>query len=52
MIANFQIENKVGKPRFFQKTGLIVNTKFAIILEIFFLQISNTDIFFVQKTLI
>ena len=46
VIAEFQMKNKVGKPRFFQKIFLIVDTKFEVILGKLFLKISNTDILF------
>ena len=50
VIANFQIENKASKPRFFQKTFLVTNTKFEVILRMFFLKISNMDVLFSKKT--
>ena len=46
VIIDFQIENKISRPRFFQKTCLVANIKFEVILKIFFLKISNTDISF------
>ena len=52
MIAGFQIEDKVGRPRFFQETFLVANSKLEIILRIFFLKLSNADISFGEKTLI
>ena len=52
IIANFQVENKANKSKFFKKIFLIANTKFEMILEIFFLKISNTNISFGKKTLI
>ena len=52
VITNFQIENKVDRFRFFQKTFLVANTKFEIILGIFFLKINNANILFDEKTLI
>ena len=51
VIADFQIENKGGKPRFFQKTFLVTNTKFKVVLRIFFLKISNANVSFGEKTL-
>ena len=51
VIADFQIEDKVGRPRFFQKTFLIANTKFEVILEMYFLKIRNVDVSFGKKTL-
>ena len=51
VIADFQIEDKGGRPRFFQETFLVTNTKFEVVLEMFFLKISNADIVFDKKTL-
>ena len=51
MIANLQIEDKIGKPRFFQETFLVTNTKFEIILEMLFFKFSNADVLFSKKTL-
>lgn len=52
MITDFQIKNKVSRPRFFLKTFLMANTKFEIILRILFLKISNVDILFNKKIFI
>ena len=46
VIANFQVEDKANRPRFFQEIFLVVNTKFEIILGIFFLKFSNLDMSF------
>ena len=51
VIANFEIEDKGGKPRFFQKTFLVANTKFEVILRKLFLKIRNADVAFGKKTL-
>ena len=51
VIADFQIEDKVGRPRFFQETFLVANTKFEMILEMLFLKLSNTDVSFDEETL-
>ena len=51
VIADFQVEDKGGMPRFFQKTFLVTNTKFEVVLEMPFLKISNTDIAFGEGTL-
>ena len=51
VIADFQVENKAYRPRFFQETFLIVDTKFEVILGMLFLRISNKDILFGEKTL-
>ena len=50
IIADFQIENKASRPRFFQETFLVANTKFEIILKMLFLRISNMDMLFSEKT--
>ena len=51
VIANFQIEDKSGKPRFFQKTFLVADTKFEVILGILFLKINNANVAFDEGTL-
>ena len=51
MIADFQIEDKVGRPRFFQETFLVADSKFEVILEMSFLKLSNADILFGKKIL-
>ena len=52
MIINFQIEDKIGKPKFFYKIFLIINIKFAVILKMFFLKLNNADMLFDKITLI
>ena len=51
IIADFQVKDKASRPRFFQETFLIANTKFEVILGMFFLKISNADMLFGKKTL-
>ena len=51
VITNLQIEDKVGRSRFFQKTFLIIDTKFDIILRMPFLKLSNENISFDERTL-
>ena len=51
VIADFQIKDKDGSPRFFQKTFLMANTKFEVVLGMLFLKISNVDMSFDKKTL-
>ena len=51
MIADFQIEDKGGKPRYLQETFLVANTQFEVILGIPFLKIRNTDMSFGKGTL-
>ena len=51
VIADFQVEDKTNRPRFFQKTFLVADAKFKVILGISFLKISNADMSFDKKTL-
>ena len=51
VIADFQVEDKVSRPRFFQETFLVADTKFEVILGMPFLKISNADVSFGQRTL-
>lgn len=51
IIADLQIQNKMGKHCFFQKTFLIANTKMKLNLRIFFLTLSNANIYFTKKKL-
>ena len=51
VIADFQVENKGGRPRFFQETFLVADTKFELILGMFFLKISNVNMSFGKTTL-
>ena len=51
VIADFQLEDKGGKSRFFQETFLVANTEFEVILGILFLKISNADVAFGKETL-
>lgn len=51
MIADFEIKNKLGKPRYFQEMFLIANTKIKIVLKNFFFKFSNAYILFSKKTL-
>ena len=50
VIANFHVEDKGGRSRFFRKTFLVADTKFEVILGMFFLKISNADMSFGKKT--
>ena len=51
MIADFQMENKSSRSRFFQETFLVADTKFEVILGMPFLKLSNADVFFNEETL-
>ena len=52
VIADFQVENKANKPKFFQEIFLIADTKFEMILKMLFLKISNANVSFGKKILI
>ena len=51
VIADFQVEDKSGRPRFFQETFLVADTKFEVILGMPFLKISNANVAFGEGTL-
>ena len=51
VIADSQVEDKASRPRFFQETFLVTDTKFEVILGMPFLKISNTDVSFGEETL-
>ena len=51
VIADFQVENKANRPRFFQKTFLMTDTKFEVILKMLFLKFNNTNVSFGKKAL-
>ena len=50
VIADFQIENKGGRLKFFQETFLMANIKFEMILGMAFLKFSNVDVLFGEQT--
>ena len=52
VIADFQVKDKGNKPRFFQQTFLVADTKFKVILGMFFLKISNADVSFGEGILL
>ena len=52
IIADFEVEDKTSRPRFFQETFLVADTKFEMILGMLFLKISNADMSFGERTLI
>ena len=51
VIVDFQVEDKSGRPRFFQETFLVADTKFEIVLGMPFLKISNANVAFGKGTL-
>lgn len=51
VITNFQVEDKVSKPIFFQETFSMADTKIEMIQRMLLLKLSNTDVLFGNKTL-
>ena len=51
VIADFQVEDKGGRPRFFQETFLMADNKFEVVLGMPFLKISNANVAFDEETL-
>ena len=45
------MEDKVSRSRLFQKTFLVADTKFELLLGMFFLKLSNVDMSFDKRTL-
>ena len=50
VITDFQVEDKGGRPRFFQETFLVADIKFEMILGMLFLKLSNPDVSFSERT--
>ena len=51
VIADLQVKDKVGRPRFFQEIFLVADTKFEVILGMLFLKLSNANMSFGKGTL-
>ena len=51
VLASFQVEDKLGKARFFQKAFLLANTSIEVVLGMPFLTLSNANIQFAEKEL-
>ena len=51
VLANFQVEDKLGKTRFFQETFLLANISAEVVLGMPFLTLSNADVQFVEEEL-
>ena len=51
VISDFQVEDKIGKLRFFEEIFLVTDIKFEVILRMFFLKLSNVDVSFEENTL-
>lgn len=52
VLAIFKIKDKLKKTQFFQKTFFLTDTSIDIILNIFFLTLSNANVLFAKKELI
>lgn len=50
VIADFQLEDKAGRPQFFKKTFLVADIKLEMILGMVFLEFSNTNMLFGEET--
>lgn len=50
-LACFRVEDKLGKPRFFQKTFLLADISSQVVLGMLFLTLSNANIQFADKEL-
>ena len=51
VLASFQVEDKLGRARFFQETFLLANISAEVVLGMPFLTLSNADVQFVEKEL-
>ena len=51
VIADFQVEDKSNRPRFFQEIFLVADNKFEVVLGMLFLKISNANMAFGEGTL-
>ena len=51
VLANFRMEDKLGRTRFFQETFLLADISVEVVLGMPFLILSNTNVQFVEKEL-
>ena len=51
IIAGFQVEDKLGRARFFQESFLLAETSMEVVLGMLFLTLNNADIQFAEKEL-
>ena len=49
IIADFQVQDKFGKARFFQETFLVADTSIEVILRILFLILSKVKVDFAER---
>ena len=51
VLTNFQVEDKLGRARFFQETFLLADISTKVVLGMPFLALSNADVQFIEKEL-
>ena len=51
VLADFQVEDKLGKAQFFQETFVLPDINMEVILDMPFLTLSNADVQFIEKEL-
>lgn len=51
VLASFQIEDKLGKARFFQETFLLADINVEMVLGMLFLIFSNANVSFSEQEL-
>ena len=51
IIAGFQVEDKLGRARFFQESFLLAETSIKIVIGMLFFTLSNASMQFAEKTL-
>ena len=51
VLASFQVEDKLKRARFFQKTFLLANISAEAVLGMLFLNLNNANVQFVEKKL-
>lgn len=52
MIVDFQVENKIERLRYLQKTFLVVIIKVKVVLKKLFLKLSKADVLFINEIFI
>ena len=51
VLASFQVKDKLGRTRFFQETFLLADISTEVVLDMFFLTLSNANVQFIEKEL-
>ena len=51
ILADFSVQDKLGKVQFFEKTFLLANTSIKMVLKMLFLTFSDVDMQFGEKKL-